>query len=133
MPVFLWLDDRLALQEILDDVGSKFVPPHVKLFYCFGGLVLTAFFAQVATGFALNSIIGRLFPSPPYDQVGYWALRIVSGVPDCIPLVGQVLVEPIRGGPRVGQATLLRFYSLHTLVLPVAPSDLMSQVAQPRG
>jgi quinol-cytochrome oxidoreductase complex cytochrome b subunit len=44
--------------------------------------------------------------SLPYDQVGYWALRIVSGVPDCIPVVGQVLVELIRGGPSVGQATL---------------------------
>ena len=63
--------------------------------------------------------------SLPYDQVGYWALRIVSGVPDCIPVVGQVLVELIRGGPSVGQATLTRFYSLHTFVLPLVTLALM--------
>jgi hypothetical protein len=41
---FLWLDDRLALQELLDDVASKYVPSHVNIFCCFGGLILTAFF-----------------------------------------------------------------------------------------
>ena len=125
-------DDRLALQEILEDVGSKFVLPHVNIFYCFGGLVLTSFLVQVATRFALTfyyrpsaggplTIFDSLmvccivlhvcrvyltggFKKPrevtwitgvalavctvsfgvtgyslPYDQVGYWALRIVSG------------------------------------------------------
>jgi hypothetical protein len=52
--IFTWLDDRLALQELLDDVGTKYVPPHVNIFYCFGGLVLTAFLVQGATGFALT-------------------------------------------------------------------------------
>jgi cytochrome b6 len=54
LAIFLWLDDRLALQELLDDVASKYVPPHVNIFYCFGGLVLTAFLVQGATGFALT-------------------------------------------------------------------------------
>ena len=123
MQFSLWIDDRLALQEILEDVGSKFVPPHVNIFYCFGGLVLTSFLVQVATGFAFFYYRPSGLPidvhsfwvtgySLPYDQVGYWALRIVSGVPDCIPVVGQVLVELI-------QAPLTRFYSLHTSVLPL--------------
>ena len=63
--------------------------------------------------------------SLPYDQVGYWALRIVSGVPDCIPAIGPTLVELIRGGPSVGQATLTRFYSLHTFILPLATLAIM--------
>jgi cytochrome b6 len=136
LQLFFWLDDRLALQEILEDVGSKFVPPHVNIFYCFGGYELTAFLVQVATGFALTfyyrpavsealASVRSMRYSLPYDQVGYWALRIVSGVPDCIPLVGQVLVELIRGGPSVGQATLTRFYSLHTFVLPLVTLALM--------
>ena len=29
-------------------------PPHVNIFYCFGGLVLTCFLIQVATGFAMT-------------------------------------------------------------------------------
>ncbi|MFN6068217.1 MAG: cytochrome b6, partial [Pseudanabaena sp.] len=38
--------------------------------------------------------------------------------PDAIPVVGGTLVELLRGGQSVGQATLTRFYSLHTFVLP---------------
>jgi cytochrome b6 len=57
--------------------------------------------------------------SLPWDQVGYWAVKIVTGVPDAIPFVGPTLVEFLRGGVGVGQATLTRFYSLHTFVLPL--------------
>jgi len=57
--------------------------------------------------------------SLPWDQVGYWACKIVTGVPEAIPVVGSSLVELLRGDVSVGQATLTRFYSLHTLVLPV--------------
>merc|ERR1712228_371954 len=31
--------------------------------------------------------------SLPWDQIGYWAVKIVSGVPDAIPLVGPFIVE----------------------------------------
>jgi cytochrome b6 len=56
--------------------------------------------------------------SLPWDQVGYWAVKIVSGVPAAIPVVGDQMVELLRGGAAVGQSTLTRFYSLHTFVLP---------------
>jgi len=56
--------------------------------------------------------------SLPWDQIGYWAVKIVSGVPDAIPRVGPALVELLRRRPSVRQATLTRFYSLHTFVLP---------------
>ena len=39
---YRWLDDRLGIREIFEDVGSKYVPPHVNIFYCFGGLVFTS-------------------------------------------------------------------------------------------
>ena len=72
--------------------------------------------------------------SLPYDQVGYWALRIVSGVPDAIPIInifipiiniyiyinlGHIILLFIRGDASVGQPTLNRFYSAHTLLLPL--------------
>ena len=57
--------------------------------------------------------------SLPWDQVGYWAVKIVTGVPEAIPSVGPFLVQVLRGGAGVGQATLTRFYSLHTFVLPL--------------
>ena len=60
--------------------------------------------------------------SLPWDQVGYWAVKIVTGVPDAIPVIGPTVVELLRGGVGVGQSTLTRFYSLHTFVLTVSNS-----------
>ena len=63
--------------------------------------------------------------SLPWDQVGYWACKIVTGVPEAIPVVGSLLVELLRGSVSVGQSTLTRFYSAHTFVLPIAAAVLM--------
>ncbi|MFZ9567375.1 MAG: cytochrome b6, partial [Vulcanococcus sp.] len=37
-PVYDWFNERLDIQEIVDDVASKYVPPHVNIFYCLGGI-----------------------------------------------------------------------------------------------
>ena len=52
--VYDWFEERLEVQAIADDITSKYVPPHVNIFYCFGGIVLTCFLVQVATGFAMT-------------------------------------------------------------------------------
>jgi len=127
-PVYQWFEERLEIQAIADDVSGKFVPPHVNIFYCLGGITLTCFLIQFATGFAMTFYyrptvteafdFGVTGYSLPWDQMGYWAVKIVSGVPEAIPLVGSTIVELIRGGTSVGQSTLTRFYSLHTFVLP---------------
>jgi cytochrome b6 len=188
---FQWFDERLEIQAISDDITSKYVPPHVNIFYCLGGITLVSFLIQFATGFCmtfyykpnvseaftsveylmnevsfgwlirsihrwsasmmvlmmilhtfrvyltggfkkpreLTWITGVIMAvltvsfgvtgySLPWDQVGYWAVKIVSGVPAAIPIVGDQMVELLRGDVSVGQATLTRFYSLHTFVLP---------------
>lgn len=192
-----WCEERFEVQSLADDILAKFVPPHVNIFYCFGGLVLTAFLFQAASGFALTSYyrptvleafssvqlildsvhlgwflrslhrwssgvmvlvlilhIGRVyltggFKKPrefiwlsgvllslltvsfgvtgyslPWDQVGYWALEIVTSLPEAldavIPGFGKILLLGLRGGASVGQTTLTRFYCLHTFVLPAA-------------
>lgn len=190
-PVYKWFNDRLEVDAISDDISSKYVPPHVNIFYCLGGITLTCFLIQFATGFALTFsykptvteaftsvqyimnevsfgwlirsihrwsasmmvlmlilhvfrvyltggfkkpreltwIVGVTMAvitvsfgvtgySLPWDQVGYWAVKIVSGVPAAIPVVGDQMVELLRGGASVGQATLTRFYTIHTFVLP---------------
>jgi cytochrome b6 len=189
--VYDWFNDRLEVGALAEDITSKYVPPHVNIFYCLGGITLTCFLIQFATGFAMTfyykpsvteafdsvryimtdvnfgwlirsvhrwsasmmvlmmilhtfrvyltggfkkpreltwitgvilAVITVVFGvtgySLPWDQVGYWAVKIVSGVPDAIPVVGGTLVELLRGGQSVGQPTLTRFYSLHTFVLP---------------
>jgi cytochrome b6 len=196
--VYNWLQDRLEIQSLVDDVTSKYVPPHVNIFYCIGGITFTCFLIQVATGFAMTfyyrprvadafssvqyiitevsfgwvirsvhrwaaSLIVLIillhvfrvyltggFKRPreltwvtgviiavctvsfgvtgyslPWDQVGYWAVKIVTGVPEAIPVVGSILVVVLRGSLRVGQSTLTRFYSLHTFVLPLLTTVLI--------
>nr|YP_009424068.1 cytochrome b6 [Schizaea elegans]APT65986.1 cytochrome b6 [Schizaea elegans] len=196
--IYDWFEERLEIQVIADDIASKYVPPHVNIFYCLGGITLTRFSVQVATGFAMtfyhrptiteafSSIqyimtevnfgwlirsvhrwsasmmvlmmilhVSRVyltggFKKPreltwvtgvilavstvsfgvtgyslPWDQIGYWAVKIVTGVPEAIPVVGSSLVESLRGSIGVGQATLTRFYSLHTFVLPLLTAVFM--------
>jgi cytochrome b6 len=80
------------------------------------------------TGVALASVtvsFGVTGYSLPWDQVGYWACKIVTGVPEAIPIVGNLIVQVLRGGVSVGQSTLTRFYSAHTFVLPVVAAVLM--------
>jgi len=159
-PVFDWFNERLDIQDVVDDIATKYVPPHVNIFYCLGGITLTCFLIQFASGFAMTfyykptvaeayssvqylmtdvsfgwlpreltwvtgvtmAVITVSFGvtgySLPWDQVGYWAVKIVSGVPAALPVVGDFMVELLRGGESVGQSTLTRFYSLHTFVLP---------------
>jgi len=196
--IYDWFQERLEIQAIADDITSKYVPPHVNIFYCIGGITFTCFLVQVATGFAITFyyrpsvtdafvsvqylitdvnfgwlirsihrwsasimvliIILHVFRvyltggfkrpreltwltgvriavctvsfgvtgySLPWDQVGYWAVKIVTGVPEAIPGIGSTVVELLRGGTAVGQSTLTRFYSLHTFVLPLLTSVFM--------
>jgi cytochrome b6 len=191
-----WSEERLEIQCIGDDILGKYVPPHVNVFYCFGGIVLVLFLCQVVTGLGLtlyySATVVSGFPSVlnlvgvvylgwlnrsihrwcgsctivtmilhilrvyltgglkkareliwitgvllgvctvtfgvtgyslAWDQVGYWACKIVTGVPESLdelaPGTGLVLVLTIRGGFSVSSGRLSRFYSIHTLILPV--------------
>jgi len=191
-----WCEERLELQSLADDILAKFVPAHVNIFYCFGGIVLTSFIFQIASGFGLTMYyrptvveafasvqfllyhlhlgwfirsihrwssavmvvclilhISRVYLtggfikprefiwitgvilalatvsfgvtgySLAWDQVGYWACKIVTSVPEAldqlIPHIGSSMVLFVRGGFSVSQFSLTRFYSIHTFVLPL--------------
>lgn len=54
-----------------------------------------------------------------WDQIGYLEMKIVTGVPEPIPVIGSPMVELLCGSVSVGQSTLTHFYSLHTFILPL--------------
>ena len=45
--VYDWFEEHLEIQVIVDDITSKYVPPHVNIFYSLGGITLTCFLVQV--------------------------------------------------------------------------------------
>jgi menaquinol-cytochrome c reductase cytochrome b subunit len=55
----------------------------------------------------------------PWDQKAYWATVIGTNMVGSVPLIGPFLGGLVRGGDEVSGLTLLRFYSLHVLWLPV--------------
>jgi len=194
--IYDWCEERFEIQLIADDILAKFVPAHVNIFYCLGGIVLTSFIFQGATGFALTiyyqPTVVEAFPSLqlilyhvnlgwfiksihrwssgvievililhiarvyltggfkkpreliwitgiilalttlsfgvsgyslPWDQVGYWACKILTSVPEALDKImagiGSISVLTLRGGFSVNQSTLTRLYSIHTFVLPL--------------
>jgi cytochrome b6 len=77
-------EERLEIQAIADDITSKYVPPHVNIFYCLGGITFTCFIIQVATGFAMTfyyrPTVTEAFISVQYimNEVNFgWLIRSI--------------------------------------------------------
>lgn len=58
----------------------------------------------------------------PWDQLAYWAITVGTNMAGSIPVIGAKVRYLLLGGPSVDQATLIRFYVLHVVVLPLAIS-----------
>jgi quinol-cytochrome oxidoreductase complex cytochrome b subunit len=56
----------------------------------------------------------------PWDQLSFWAVSVSTTMLDSVPLAGPSMKTLLLGGELVGQATLLRFYTLHVALLPAA-------------
>jgi quinol-cytochrome oxidoreductase complex cytochrome b subunit len=61
----------------------------------------------------------------PWDQRAYWATVVGTSLARTVPLVGGTLLLAVRGGPEVDGTTLIRFYSIHVLYLPLAMSLIL--------
>jgi ubiquinol-cytochrome c reductase cytochrome b subunit len=70
------------------------------------------FFVLMAEGFA-----GYLLP---WGQMSYWGAQVIISLFGAIPVVGDGLVEIIRGDYSISDITLNRFFALHVIVLPLA-------------
>jgi cytochrome b-561 len=56
----------------------------------------------------------------PWDQLAYWAVTVGTNIAAAIPAIGQNVRELLIGGRTIEQATLIRFYVLHCILLPGA-------------
>jgi cytochrome b6 len=63
---------------LADDVLSKFVPSHVNIFYCLGGIVLTSYLIQAASGFAMT-IYYRPTVLEAYTSVSFFIKSVNAG------------------------------------------------------
>jgi len=73
------------------------------------------------TGFLLFGLVlvealsGYLLP---WSQLSYWATTVATNFPGAFPFIGDWLVYLIRGGEKVTQLTLGRFFSVHVSLVP---------------
>jgi quinol-cytochrome oxidoreductase complex cytochrome b subunit len=54
----------------------------------------------------------------PWDQLAFWAVTVGTNIAAAIPAIGGTVRELLIGGRTIEQATLIRFYVLHCIVLP---------------
>ena len=70
------------------------------------GMFLTTLFLSF-TGYLL-----------PWDQLAFWAVTVGTNIASSIPMIGPDVRELLIGGRNIEQATLIRFYVLHIVILP---------------
>ncbi len=62
----------------------------------------------------------------PWDQLSFWAITVGTNIAGYAPVLGDATRSILLGGADVGQNTLIRFYGLHIIVLPLALIVLIS-------
>ena len=87
-------------------LGSYRTPRSTNWLIGLGLLIVILFFAM--SGYLL-----------PWDQKGYWATVVRVGIAGLTPLAGDFAKDMIRGGADIGALTLMRWYTLHVMVLPL--------------
>jgi len=55
----------------------------------------------------------------PWDQLAFWAVTVGTNIASSVPFVGPTIRELLIGGRAIEQPTLIRFYVLHVLFLPM--------------
>jgi len=62
----------------------------------------------------------------PWDQLAFWAITVGTNIAAYAPIVGARLKFLLLGGHVIGPMTLLRFYVMHCVFLPLAVAVLVS-------
>lgn len=72
-----------------------------------GVVMLALLLAFALTGYLL-----------PWDQTGFWATKVATGIAGSSPGIGEQLQQVMQGGNEYGNLTLTRFFALHVFILP---------------
>ncbi len=80
-----------------------------ELIWIIGMLIYFALMAEAFAGYLL-----------PWGQMSYWGAQVIISLFGAIPVIGDTLVEYIRGDYSISDITLNRFFALHVVVLPMA-------------
>lgn len=79
-----------------------------ELIWIVGMLIYFALMAEGFLGYVL-----------PWGQMSYWGAQVIISLFGAIPVVGEGLVEWIRGDYLISGITLNRFFALHVVALPI--------------
>jgi quinol-cytochrome oxidoreductase complex cytochrome b subunit len=71
----------------------------------------------------LLSFTGSLLP---WDQLAIWAITVGTNMVGSAPILGEPNRFVLVGGFQVGQAALIRFYTLHVIGLPLLAAVFMT-------
>jgi quinol-cytochrome oxidoreductase complex cytochrome b subunit len=89
-------------------------PPR-ELNWCVGVVLLLLTLLLSYTGYLL-----------PWDQLSYWGTTVGASIMSSLPIIGDTLRFHLLGGLSVNANVLLRFYVLHTMILPLLVILLIS-------
>lgn len=62
----------------------------------------------------------------PWDQLSLWAVTVGTNIALATPFIGSKVNFLLVGDHQIGQSTLIRFYTLHVLFLPLVAAFLMA-------
>lgn len=79
-----------------------------ELVWIFGMIIYVVLMAEAFMGYVL-----------PWGQMSYWGAQVIVSLFGAIPVVGDGLVEWIRGDFLISEITLTRFFALHVVALPI--------------
>jgi ubiquinol-cytochrome c reductase cytochrome b subunit len=79
-----------------------------ELVWLFGMVIFVALMAEAFVGYVL-----------PWGQMSYWGAQVIISLFGAIPVVGDDIVQWIRGDFLISGITLNRFFALHVVALPI--------------
>ena len=80
-----------------------------ELLWLIGMVIYVALMAEGFLGYLL-----------PWGQMSYWGAQVIISLFGALPVIGDPLVEWIRGDYNISDITLNRFFALHVIAVPLA-------------